>query len=77
MQLFAIVASALTLASAVVAVPAGLAARGASTVQVTWDSVYDNPSNSLDIVSCSNGDHGLEPSTYSPAWFPTSSRRTR
>ncbi|KAM5537587.1 hypothetical protein V8D89_008665 [Ganoderma adspersum] len=61
MQLFTIVASALTFASAVVAVPAGLAARGASTVQVTWDSVYDNPSNSLDIVSCSNGNHGLEP----------------
>ncbi|KAI1782981.1 cerato-platanin-like secreted protein [Ganoderma leucocontextum] len=60
MQLFAIVASALTLATTVVAMPAGLETRGTSTVQVTWDSVYDNGSNSLDIVSCSNGPNGLE-----------------
>ncbi len=68
MQLFAIVASALTLASAVVAMPAEFGRRATSTAQVTWDSVYDNPSNSLDIVSCSNGHNGLEPSMYSSGW---------
>ena len=64
MQPFTILASALTLASAVVAMPVELETRGL-TVQVTWDSVYDNPSTSLNTVACSNGANGLEPSTCS------------
>lgn len=39
-------------------------AAPAATVQVTYDTVYDNKSNSLDIVACSNGPNGLETKGY-------------
>ncbi|THH27926.1 hypothetical protein EUX98_g6270 [Antrodiella citrinella] len=29
-------------------------------VRVTYDSTYDNATNSLDIVACSNGVNGIE-----------------
>ncbi|KAJ3001345.1 hypothetical protein NUW54_g6484 [Trametes sanguinea] len=33
-------------------------------MQITYDPVYDKKSNSLDIVACSNGKHGLEAKGY-------------
>ena len=64
MQLLTVFLSALSLVAATVAVPAELVERS-TTLQVTYDTVYDDASNSLDIVSCSNGVNGLEPSAPS------------
>ena len=61
MQFFKTLLAAVTVVTAVVAVPAELQTRGESgTAQVTWDSTYDQASDSLDIVACSNGPNGLE-----------------
>ena len=61
MQFFKTLLAAVTLVTAVVAVPAEVQTRGESgTAQVTWDSTYDQASDSLDIVACSNGPNGLE-----------------
>ncbi|KAL7279016.1 cerato-platanin-like secreted protein [Trametes coccinea BRFM310] len=62
MQLFAILASALSLASVALAVPASTSTS--TTMQITYDPVYDKKSNSLNIVACSNGKHGLETKGY-------------
>ncbi|TCD67990.1 hypothetical protein EIP91_011659 [Steccherinum ochraceum] len=35
-------------------------AAPALAIRVSWDSVYDNKANSLDIVACSDGINGLE-----------------
>ncbi|KAH8824640.1 Cerato-platanin [Flagelloscypha sp. PMI_526] len=32
----------------------------ATAIQVSWDSVYDTASTSLDVVACSDGDNGVE-----------------
>ena len=63
LRLLSASSSALSLA-ATVAVPAELVERS-TTLQVTYDTVYDDASNSLDIVYCSNGVNGLEPRTPS------------
>ncbi|KAH9857493.1 Cerato-platanin [Lenzites betulinus] len=44
-----------SLAAALLAIPAALGA----TVSVSFDQTYDNASNSLDIVACSDGSNGL------------------
>ncbi|KIJ64641.1 hypothetical protein HYDPIDRAFT_112039 [Hydnomerulius pinastri MD-312] len=36
----------------------------ASTVQVTYNTIYDNPSTSLGITACSNGVNGLQTRGY-------------
>lgn len=36
-----------------------------TTVSVSYDQVYDNGSNSLDTVACSNGVNGLETAGFS------------
>ncbi|KAI0822472.1 cerato-platanin-like secreted protein [Trametes gibbosa] len=64
MHFLAILASALSLATAVLGVPASSSSGGSSTLQVTYDTVYDKKSNSLNIVACSNGKHGLETKGY-------------
>ncbi|KAI0671617.1 cerato-platanin-like secreted protein [Trametes maxima] len=64
MQFFTILLSALSLAAATLAVPASSSNSGTKTAQVTYDPVYDKKSNSLDIVACSNGRHGLESKGY-------------
>jgi len=37
-----------------------LLAASANAVRLGWDSTYDNADQSLDVVACSDGDHGLE-----------------
>lgn len=64
MQLLTIILSALSLATVALGVPAS--GSSAQTQQVTYDPVYDKKSNSLDIVACSNGKHGLETKGTSP-----------
>nr|BAN04647.1 cerato-platanin-like protein 1 [Grifola frondosa] len=54
MRFFAVLASLLCAAPAVLSAP-----TAASTVQVTYDQTYDVASNSLAIVACSNGANGL------------------
>ncbi|KAI0823877.1 Cerato-platanin [Trametes gibbosa] len=44
-----------SLAAALLAIPAALG----ETVSVSFDQVYDNGANSLDIVACSDGSNGL------------------
>ncbi|KAH9850260.1 cerato-platanin-like secreted protein [Lenzites betulinus] len=63
MQLLTLVVSALSLATVALGVPA-TTSGGSSTLQVTYDPVYDKKSNSLNIVACSNGKHGLETKGY-------------
>ncbi|KAJ8468853.1 hypothetical protein ONZ51_g9379 [Trametes cubensis] len=63
MQLFSILVSALSLATVVLGVPAS-SSSSTTTMQITYDPVYDKKSNSLDIVACSNGRHGLETKGY-------------
>ena len=61
MKLFTLVVSALSVVVAVASLPTELGEREAPpTAQVTYDTVYDVKTNSLDMVACSNGDHGLE-----------------
>ncbi|RPD61070.1 Cerato-platanin-domain-containing protein [Lentinus tigrinus ALCF2SS1-7] len=61
MQFFTLLVSALSLVAAVTSLPTEFEERAAPpTVQVTYDTVYDVKTNSLDIVACSNGANGLE-----------------
>ncbi|CDO72461.1 hypothetical protein BN946_scf184980.g2 [Trametes cinnabarina] len=62
MHFLAVLASALSLATLVLAVPAS--STTTHTWQITYDTVYDKKSNSLDIVACSNGKYGLETRGY-------------
>lgn len=50
MKFFTVLSALLTVA------PTALA----TTSKVTYDETYDNSSDSLDIVACSNGAHGLD-----------------
>ncbi|KAI9000591.1 cerato-platanin-like secreted protein [Trametes punicea] len=63
MQFFAILISALSLAAATLGAP-NTSGSGTSTWQVTFDPVFDNKSNSLNKVACSNGHNGLESKGY-------------
>ncbi|KAI0368753.1 cerato-platanin-like secreted protein [Pilatotrama ljubarskyi] len=63
MQFLTIIVSALSLATVALGVPASSSSKS-TTMQVTYDPVYDRKSNSLDIVACSNGRHGLETKGY-------------
>ncbi|KAI0360160.1 cerato-platanin-like secreted protein [Trametes cingulata] len=63
MQFLTIIVSALSLATVALGVPAS-SSSSSTTMQVTYDPVYDKKSNSLDIVACSNGRHGLETKGY-------------
>lgn len=38
---------------------AGITAATAATVQVSWDSTYDNKAGALTSVACSDGVNGL------------------
>ncbi|RDX42129.1 Cerato-platanin-domain-containing protein [Lentinus brumalis] len=61
MQFFTLLVAALSLVAAAISLPAEVDERAAKpTVQVTYDTVYDGKKHSLDIVACSNGEHGLE-----------------
>lgn len=51
MKFFAILSALVAVAPAVFA----------TTSTVSYDQTYDDASNSLDIVSCSNGPNGLDP----------------
>ncbi len=64
MQFLTIIVSALSLVTVALGVPAS--SSSTQTQQVTYDPVYDKKSNSLDIVACSNGKHGLETKGTSP-----------
>ena len=57
MRFTSIISFALLAASA-------LAAPSATTLRVSYDTVYDNRSNSLNIVACSDGPNGLVTKGY-------------
>ena len=74
MQILSILVSALSLISVAAAIPAELGERATTTLQVSYDPVYDVKSNSLDIVACSDGENGLEALGRSHPYAPVARR---
>ncbi|RPD61071.1 Cerato-platanin-domain-containing protein [Lentinus tigrinus ALCF2SS1-7] len=62
MKFLALLISALTLVAASHSLPAEADEKGSKPpkLAVTYDPVYDVRTNSLNMVACSNGEHGLE-----------------
>ncbi|TFK88849.1 Cerato-platanin-domain-containing protein [Polyporus arcularius HHB13444] len=59
MQFLTLLVATLSLVAAAISLPTEVDERAAKPT-VTYDTVYDGKKHSLDIVACSNGEHGLE-----------------